>query len=479
MAQALPHRIGEYRVRARLGSGGMGVVYLAADRHGRVVAVKVLRSELAGSPLFAARFGREIDAARMIDSAYAARLVSCDIDADPPWFASEYMPGPTLAAYVAREGPLRGETLRAFAAGVAEALATIGLVGLVHRDVKPANVLITPSGPKVIDFGVAFADDTTALTETGERVGTPTWMAPEQVSGEPVTPATDVFGWGALVAFAGTGSPPFGTGDPDAVQYRILHGSPSVDGLDPALARPVRRALAASPGDRPSMGSLLRELVDAEPDAPVESLRPLVRAMFDRAWTVAVVNDGAQPRGSNRRRRAMTVSLIALVGLAAMVAGAFAIAGNPTHGHRGPRQSAAAGTRATTITTTRATTTASIPASTTTFDAAGAFYAAKTFVHQQGCELIQSTDFSPQLNAVWCGLAGPGYRVYFFVGDRFVGTDTPRAHESPVSLTRSGSVIEVLYSNPNAPAQTPVPVRFALDGNAVEALDPIPPFASR
>src|SRR5207244_8835539 len=150
-----------------------------------------------------------------------------------------------------------------FGADVADVRAASGRAGLVHRDLKPTNVLMTPTGPKVIDFGVAAGDDTVALTQTGQRLGTLRWMAPEQAEGDPVTPATDVFAWGALVAFAGTAAPPFGTGDSGAVLYRVVHANPTLAGLDPALTPLVRRALAKAPDQRPKVDDLLKELLEA------------------------------------------------------------------------------------------------------------------------------------------------------------------------------------------------------------------------
>ena len=219
-----PRRIGRFRVIARLGSGGMGVVYLGEHGRGQRVAIKVLRSELADSEELRIRFAREIAAASRVRAECTARLIADGSDDERPWFATEYIEGPTLDAFVRSGQSLQGDELRALAVGVAAALAAIGRAGLVHRDLKPTNVLLSPTGPKVIDFGIALADASTALTRTGQRLGTQRWMAPEQVLGEPVSSATDVFGWGALVAFAGTGAPPFGTGESSVVLERVLHG---------------------------------------------------------------------------------------------------------------------------------------------------------------------------------------------------------------------------------------------------------------
>jgi serine/threonine protein kinase len=312
-----PRRVGRCRIRARVGAGGMGVVYLGFHRR-RPLAVKVLRAELSGSRAFRVRFGREIAAASRVDATCTAEFVAGDADADPPYFITEYVPGPTLEAYVAEHGPLRGDALRAFAAGIADALAAIGRAGLVHRDLKPTNVLMTPTGPKVIDFGVAAGDDTVALTQTGQRLGTLKWMAPEQAEGDPVTPATDVFAWGALVAYAGTAAPPFGTGDSDAVLYRVVHSSPSLAGLDPALAPLVRRALAKAPDQRPTVDELLKELLEANTTEFATSA-PDVATLLERAWPhdlppqATSIPTARQLRTFRRRRPVVAVTAISVV----------------------------------------------------------------------------------------------------------------------------------------------------------------------
>jgi Protein kinase domain len=251
-----PRRLGPYELVGRLGQGGMGVVFLGRERRtGRLAAVKALRPELAGDPTFAARFRREVDAARRIDSPHVARVLDADPSATRPWLATEYVDGITLADEVATTGPLTGGRLLQFATQVAQALTTIHAAGIVHRDLKPTNVLLSKDhgspgperfGVKVIDFGIAWAADAT-MTRSGLRFGTPSWMAPEQLRDQPAGPPADVFAWGALAAFAATGRHPFGGGPADAVAYRILHHQPDLDGVPEALRRLLRDALSRDP----------------------------------------------------------------------------------------------------------------------------------------------------------------------------------------------------------------------------------------
>ncbi|MFM9444916.1 serine/threonine-protein kinase [Streptomyces acidiscabies] len=245
-----PQVAGGYRLVARLGAGGMGRVYLAYTRGGRAVAVKVVRPELADDPVFRKRFHREVKAARRVQGAYTAELVDADADGVPPWLATLYVPGPSLSQLVARRGALPVSAVLWLMAGVAEALQAIHEVGVVHRDLKPSNVLLASDGPRVIDFGISTALDSTAHTTQGATIGTPQFMAPEQASAGEITPAADVFSLGQTVAFAALGEPLYGSGTALNVMYRIVNSEPDLSAL-PGQLRPIlARCLTADPGER-------------------------------------------------------------------------------------------------------------------------------------------------------------------------------------------------------------------------------------
>ncbi|WP_306329402.1 serine/threonine-protein kinase, partial [Streptomyces venezuelae] len=228
----------------------MGRVYLSHTPGGRPVAVKVVRPELTDSPAFRHRFRREITAAQRVRGAYTAEVIDADADGTPPWLATLYVPGPSLAEAVARRGPLPVPAVLWLMAGVAEALQAIHGAGIVHRDLKPSNVLLASDGPRVIDFGISLASDTTSRTATGTTLGTPSYMAPEQASAGELTPATDVFALGQTAAFAALGQPLYGDGPSVTVLYRIVHEDPDLSRL-PAQLRPViARCLAADPAER-------------------------------------------------------------------------------------------------------------------------------------------------------------------------------------------------------------------------------------
>ncbi|WP_406333044.1 protein kinase domain-containing protein [Streptomyces sp. NBC_00203] len=245
-----PPVVAGYRLAARLGAGGMGRVYLSHTQGGRPVAIKVVRPELADDPAFRRRFSREIKAAQRVRGAYTAELLDADADGIPPWLATLYVPGPSLAEAVARRGPLPVQAVLWLMAGVAEALQAIHGAGIVHRDLKPSNVLLAADGPRVIDFGISLASDLTSNTATGAAVGTPQFMAPEQATAGEVTAATDVFAFGQTAAFAALGEPLYGDGPSPTVLYRIVHSTPDLSVL-PAQLRPlIARCLAADPEER-------------------------------------------------------------------------------------------------------------------------------------------------------------------------------------------------------------------------------------
>ncbi|GAA2648564.1 hypothetical protein GCM10010425_69920 [Streptomyces spororaveus] len=252
-----PHEIGGYRLHARLGSGGMGVVYLAYTPGGRPIALKAVHREFAADPEFRERFAQEVASARRIHGLFTAQVVDSGEDDHTPWLATAYVPGPSLHQVVRRHGPLPVRTVLLLVAGIAEALQEIHRVGVVHRDLKPANVLVAGDGPRVIDFGIARAADAAALTGAGLRIGTAAFMAPEQALGHPVTPATDVFALGALAGFVAGGVPPFGNGPESGALYRVVHEHPDLGRIPRELHDLLSWCLAKSPRDRPTTADLI------------------------------------------------------------------------------------------------------------------------------------------------------------------------------------------------------------------------------
>ncbi len=267
-----PQRIGDFTVLGRLGRGAMGTVYLARSVGGRRVAVKVARPELAGDARFRERFRNEVAMARAVGGFWTAAVVDADPDAPRPWLATEFVPGPTLHDVVAAHGPMPEPELRRLVAGLAEALLAIHATGLVHRDLKPSNVLLGADGPRVIDFGIAKALETTGLTATGMLVGTPGYLSPEQIAGGPVTAASDVFALGSVLAFAATGVGPFGTGDAAALMYRVVNSEPRLDGVPPALIPLTSRCLSRDPAARPTPGAILGMVSQPDPQTPTVPL---------------------------------------------------------------------------------------------------------------------------------------------------------------------------------------------------------------
>ncbi|MEU5833163.1 serine/threonine-protein kinase [Streptomyces diacarni] len=256
-----PQSLGEYRLLRRLGAGGMGRVYLARSTSGRTVAVKVVHPHHAVDEEFRHRFRREVASARRVGGAWTAPVLDADTDGPTPWVATGYVAGPSLAQAVTEHGPLPESTVRAVGAGLAEALDHVHGLGLVHRDVKPSNVLLTLDGPRLIDFGIARAKDGTAsLTSSGVSVGSPGYMAPEQILGEQVAGATDVFALGAVLVYAATGEAPFPGDSSAALLYHVVHGEARLDGLPDGLRETVTRALSKDPRVRPSTGGLAGEL---------------------------------------------------------------------------------------------------------------------------------------------------------------------------------------------------------------------------
>ncbi|GAA2062992.1 hypothetical protein GCM10009801_06530 [Streptomyces albiaxialis] len=274
-----PRRIGPYALLGRLGSGGMGRVYLARSGGGRTVAVKAVHEEHLAKPRFRARFRREIEAARRVGDRFTAPVLDADADAAQPWIATGYVPGPGLDAVVREYGPLPAHSVRALADGLLRALRGIHAAGIVHRDLKPSNVLLTVEGPRVIDFGIAYAlepSDDAPLTSTGTTVGSPGFMAPEQILGEEPGPEADVFALGGVLVYAATGRLPFGHGasNQHAVLYQIVESDPDLTTVeDEALRAFIGRCLTKDADERPGVDALLDELA-ATTDTESETAGP-------------------------------------------------------------------------------------------------------------------------------------------------------------------------------------------------------------
>ncbi|UQI44515.1 serine/threonine protein kinase [Streptomyces sp. HU2014] len=275
-----PRVVGSFRLHRRLGAGGMGVVYLGSDRRGQRVALKVIRPDLAEDQEFRSRFAREVSAARRIRGGCTARLVAADLDADRPWFATQYVPGPSLHDKVNEEGPLSAAQTASIGAALAEGLLAVHDAGVVHRDLKPSNILLSPKGPRIIDFGIAWATGASTLTHVGTAVGSPGFLAPEQVRGAAVTPATDVFALGATLAYASTADSPFGQGSSEVMLYRVVHEEPQLMAVPDALAPLVHACLAKDPEERPSTLQLslrLKEIAAREAHGLPDSRPPAAR----------------------------------------------------------------------------------------------------------------------------------------------------------------------------------------------------------
>ncbi|WP_232664552.1 serine/threonine-protein kinase [Pseudonocardia sp. TRM90224] len=318
-----PTEVGGFVLDGRLGAGGMGVVFRGHAADGTRVAVKLIREEIAAEPDFRARFRREVRAARAVGSGCTAKLLAADADAPRPWLAVEFVDGPSLSDAVALHGPLAPPAVHALAAGLAESLAAIHAAGVVHRDLKPANVILGPDGPKVIDFGIAAVPAATSATRSGLVIGSPGYMSPEQITGAGTGPPSDVFSWGLTIAFAATGRPPYGTADqPESLLYRVVHGTPDLDGMPATVDVAVRAAVAHEPSQRPTPDGLLRLLLPGARD-PYAAATTVLRDV----WPNAVPLHAPRPRTSRRR---LLASAAAVVLVAAAATGGYAIAtGSP------------------------------------------------------------------------------------------------------------------------------------------------------
>ena len=330
----MPERVGPYEILGRLGAGGMGTVFLGRRGGEPRVAVKVVRPELACDPAFLRMFRHEVDAARRVVGFCTARMLDADVDGPVPYLVTEYVDGVRLDRAVAGSGGLAATDLEGLAVGMAAALTAIHGAGVVHRDLKPSNVLLSYFGPKVIDFGIARALDATTAA-SGRLMGTPAWMAPEQFTDVPATAAVDVFMWGSLVAYAGTGRKPFGRGTIVELAHRITHEPPDLLGLDGPLRERVEACMDMRPERRPTARAVLLELLGdhAAPNPQAEATR-----LLERNWTAPAAVVEAPPRpepapapspegplrdgGPRRRargRRALVALAAAAVAAAALV----------------------------------------------------------------------------------------------------------------------------------------------------------------
>jgi predicted Ser/Thr protein kinase len=354
-----PRRLGDYEIVGRLGEGGMGTVYLAHDPAGTPVALKVIRADLAPDEEFRRRFRSEVNRARQVPPFCTAEILGADPDHEPPYLVCEYVDGPSLAEVVSERGPLTASNLHSVAIGVATALTAIHGAGIIHRDLKPRNVLLAPGTPKVIDFGIARAlEATTGHTRTDQMVGTVAYMAPERFGSEPgtpLTPAADIFAWGTVVAYAGTGRTPFKADSAPATAARILTQPPDLTGLSGRLKELVELSLEKNPADRPTARELLDLLVTApqRPAAAASALadQPGLRAAAQEAQASTAYDSARQqtalaapaalvgydentivtqpvvppPLSLRRRRRWLIPAVLGLVVLLAAAAGGLVL----------------------------------------------------------------------------------------------------------------------------------------------------------
>ncbi|MFD9032388.1 serine/threonine-protein kinase [Streptomyces sp. NPDC059567] len=342
-----PHGLGAYRLIARLGSGGMGTVYLARSATGRTAALKTMHPHIATDPAFRARFRLEVDAARVIGPVHGARVFDADPQAETPWLATEYVLGPPLDDAVALAGPLPEPAVRALGALLCAALSQLHASDVVHRDLKPSNIMITADGPKVIDFGIARAIGDDRLTRTGAAAGTPAFMSPEQATGQEHTSAGDVFALAGVLTYAATGRGPFGGGQHADLLYRVRYAEPDLTGVPSALVPVLTRCLAKNPADRPTTTELAAQLQYGQGDFAAHLPEPVLLEIARRAGGVwrarphrlpappdhalahAETYPGAEPTPASTLSRRKLLALGGSSALAAAAVGAWAWLGRP------------------------------------------------------------------------------------------------------------------------------------------------------
>lgn len=342
-----PRTLGPYRIVGRIGAGGMGAVYGGIDGGGRCVAVKTVHARFARGRGHREAFAREVDMLARARGVSIARLYDADTTARVPWLAFDYVPGRNLRAHVRAFGPLEGEMLRAFAAGTAEGLAELHSAGIAHRDIKPGNVILSPDGPKIVDFGIATAVGTTRANDRGASYGTPGWVAPERYTGAVADPAADVFAWGALVALAATGREPFGRGTPEQLRQRVTAGRHDLAGVPDDVLPLVEAALATDPARRPRAVELMRALLPQPEEVglsgrggPVPAAETL-RALLRGYWR------GVDSAGHDPAAWATAVGVLSAAGITAgALGGAGAATGTTAVGAAGGTLTALAGSKA-------------------------------------------------------------------------------------------------------------------------------------
>ncbi|NKZ02055.1 serine/threonine protein kinase [Nocardiopsis alborubida] len=324
-----PERIGRYRLIGRLGSGGMGQVFFGRSAGGRAVAVKRVHPHMAADASFRERFAREVNAARQVSGAFTAPVIDAGPDDEVPWLVTSYVPSLPLDTAVHDHGRLPEESVRVLAAGLAEALADIHRVGLIHRDLKPGNVLLAEDGPRVIDFGIARATDGTAATQS--VIGTPGFMSPEQVQGEALTPASDLFAYGAVLAYAAAGTGPFGEGSMPTMVMRIISREPDLSGVPESLRHLVAACLSKDPRGRPGPGEILDYLGDVATGPtwlPAAVMRGVQEQVAKVNGALAAAAGDARATGQHQRTEVLGQGGAAAVGGAAGAAAGAGVFGD-------------------------------------------------------------------------------------------------------------------------------------------------------